>query len=208
VGFLTQRFPDLIARGAVGGAEYMTTIAYVTGGANQRNIDRALPLHKWTVSQAIKTDTNARLCDAHFRKAKGRGHSFRFKDWWDYQLTVAQSRLVTITSTTFQLSKVYGSDEPTFEEVRPLTRIVAGTLSVFLDAVLQSTPTNYTVNMDTGVVTFTSPPGAAVRTASCQFDVPCYYDIDDKQGELVYRRASGETFLRWENIRICEDPAG
>jgi len=208
VGFLTQRFPDRIARGAVGGPEYLTTVAYVTGGANQRNIDRALPLHTWSVSQGIKSDADARLCDAHFRKAKGRGHSFRFKDWWDYSMVVAESRLVLITSTTFQLAKVYGTDEPTFEEVRPLTRIVAGTQKIYLDAVLQTLTTHYTINNDTGVVTFVSPPGAAVRTASCEFDVPCYYDVDDKQGELLHRRSNGTTFLRWENIRVREDSAG
>ena len=120
---------------------------------------------------------------------------------------MADSELPQLTTTTFQLAKVYGSDEPTFKEVRNLTRLVAGTLKVFLNGVLKASPADYSVNVDTGVITFTSAPGAATRTASCDFDVPCYFEIDDRRGQLEARR-NGQFFLRWENIRIREDMNG
>jgi uncharacterized protein (TIGR02217 family) len=208
MGFLTQRFPERITRGAVGGPVYRTTVAYLPSGREQRNIDRQYPQHQYDVSQGIKTDADWRDADEFFRKARGRAHAFRYKDWADYQLAVGDSQLTQITTTTFQLAKVYGADEPTWQAVRNLTRIVTGTLKVYLDSVLKSTPADYTADLNTGIVTFTSAPGAAVRTASCEFDVPCRFDLDDKRGELVFRRNSGQTYLRWENIRIIEDMAG
>jgi uncharacterized protein (TIGR02217 family) len=208
MGFLAERFPEHITTGAVGGPMYSTTVAYTTSGSVQRNQNWAYPRHRYEISQGIKNDADWRAADAFFRKARGRAHSFRLKDWTDYELAVADSELTQITSTTFQLAKVYGSDEPTFREVRRLTRIVAGTLQVFLNGALQASPANYTVDLDTGVVTFASAPGGATRTASCEFDVPCMFEFDEREAELVHRAPNGESLLRWESIRIVEDPLG
>lgn len=208
MGFLAQRFPEDLSRGMVGGPGFDVTVATLPNAFEQRNINRSASRHAYMVSQPLKVD-DWRPADSFFRKARGRGHSFRFKDWTDYQLAVADSSLTQITTTTFQLAKVYGADEPTFQEVRRLTRIVAGTLSVFLNGVLKANPADYTVNIDTGVVTFGVAPGGAVRTASCEFDVPCHFDFDEKKHEMIARRAdSGQVFLRWENIRILEDMRG
>lgn len=207
MGFLSERFPDEYARGMVGGPTYSVTIGSLPNGKEQRNLNRTYPRQTYTVSQGLKID-EWRGADRFFRKARGRTHAFRLRDHSDFELATADSALVLITATTFQLAKVYGSDEPTFQEVRRLTRIVAGTLQVFLDAVLQNNPANYTVNLDTGVVTFVSPPGSAVRTASCEFDVPCRFDFDDKNHEHLFRRENGQVFLRWENIRVIEDMDG
>ena len=208
MGFLTQRFPERITRGAVGGPTYSTTIGFLPSGVEQRNIDRAYPQHRYDVSQGIKNQADARIADAFFRKARGKAHSWRYKDWVDYQLTTAQSSLVQITSTTFQISKLYGTDEPTYQETRRLTRIVSGTLAVYLNAVLKATPGDYTADLNTGIVTFGVAPGAAVRTASCEFDVPCRFDFDDRQPELVHRQPDNSMMLRWDSIRILEDMRG
>jgi uncharacterized protein (TIGR02217 family) len=207
MGFLAQRFPGG-ARGAAGGPSYSVTLAALPSGKEQRNLNRTYPRQMLTVTQGLRVDEDWREGDAFFRKARGKTHTFRVQDGADYQLAVADSALVQITTTTFQLAKLYGTDEPTFQETRRLTRIVAGTLQVFLDAVLQATPANYTVNIDTGIVTFAVAPGAAVRTASCEFDVPCRFDFDEKNHEVFLRRQNGQVFLRWENIRLLEDMDG
>lgn len=200
MGFLAQRFPDNIARGATGGPGYSTTIAVALGGAESRNINWADSRHKYNVGQGIKTGADERACDAFFRKARGRAHSFRFKDWADFALTVAQSRLVLISGTTYQLNKVYGSDEPTFEELRPLTRIVAGTLRVYSASILRTEGTDYTVDINTGRVT----TALGTLTASCEFDVPCRFDFDQKSTSLVHRRADGTMLIQWDDIEIVE----
>lgn len=200
MGFLAERFPDNISRGATGGPGYSTTVVAAFGGAESRNINWSASRHRYNVSQGIKTGADERECDAFFRKARGRAHSFRFKDWADYQLTVAQSRLVLISGTTYQLSKVYGADEPTFEEVRKLTRIVAGTLRVYSATALQTEGVGYTVDINTGRVT----TALSALTASCEFDVPCRFDFDQKNTELVYRRGDGTMLVQWDGIEIVE----
>jgi len=200
MGFLTERFPDNVARGALGGPGYSTGIATAIGGAESRNINWAEARHKYNVSQGIKTGTDERECDAFFRKARGRAHAFRFKDWADYRLAVADSRLVLISGTTYQVSKVYGADEATYEEVRSLTRLVAGTLRVYSAAVLQVEGVGYTVNMDTGRVT----TALGTLTAACEFDVPCRFDFDQKSTSLVYRRGDGTMLVQWDGIDIVE----
>jgi uncharacterized protein (TIGR02217 family) len=212
MGFLAERFPDRISRGLVGGPNFNTTVAYLPSGREKRNnAGRSRALHSYDVSHGVKTAEDHARADAFFRKARGRLHAFRVKDWMDYTLARADSRLVQLTSTTFRISKVYGQDEPTFEEVRPLTRLVSGTVSVWKDAVLLTQgggAGQYTVNADTGVVTFGTGPGASVLEATCEFDVPCRFDFDAKSAELVGRRPDGTQFIRWEGISIVEDPAG
>jgi len=197
---LSQRFPDDIARGARGGAGYSTTVVAAFGGGEDRNINWPEARHRYDVSYAVKSMDRARVCDAHFRKARGRAHSFRFKDWTDFQLARADSRLVLVSGTTYQLCKVYGADEPAFEEVREIRRIVAGTLSVYSVDTLLVAGVDYTVDVDTGRITTAS----GTLTASCEFDVPCRYDFDEKDATLVHRKPDGTVLIEWSGIRLVE----
>ncbi len=199
---LTQPFPERIARGAVGGPGYSTTVVEAFGGREDRNSNWPLGRHRFNCSQGIKTDADHQAATAHFRKARGRAHAFPFKDWTDYRLTVAQSRLVLITGSTYQVSKVYGSDEATYEEVRPLTLIKSGTLLVYSAGVLQTLGIGYTQDLHAGTITC----GLATLTAACKFYIPCRYDFDQKNATLVHRRGDGTTFVQWDNIDIIEVP--
>jgi len=207
VGTLAQRFPDTIQ--AVGGPMYSTTIVKLLSGFEYRNINRARPIHRWNVAQGVRESTNDALTyDTFFRKAKGRGNNFRFKDWGDYAITIANSKLTLITSTTFQLYKVYGSDEPTFQEERKLSRIVTGTYHIFQSAIELTEgggAGQFTINVNTGVVTFGTAPGANPLTAALEFDVLCRFDFDEKRADLMYRDPStGRLILNWDNIEITE----
>ena len=207
MGFLTERFPERISAGGVGGPGFKTTVVATFGGQESRNIDWEASRHRYNVSQGIKTDADARACDAFFRKARGRAHAFRYKDWMDYILAVGDSRIVMLTSTTGQLCKVYGADEPTYEEVRELTRIVAGTVAVFNNGVaLVEGPGagKFQIDLDTGIITYGTAPGGATRTARCQFDVPCRFDFDDKQAGLVRHISGGEVVVDWSGVSIVE----
>ena len=207
MGFLTQRFPDRISAGAVGGPGFSTTVVATFGGAESRNSNWAASRHRYNVSQGIKDDTDARTCDAFFRKARGRAHAFRFKDWMDYRLATTDSRIVMITATTGQLCKVYGADEATYEEVRELTRIVDGTVHVYNNGVeLVEGPGagKYQIDVDTGIITYGTAPGGATRTAACEFDVPCRFDFDEKQAGLVRRYPDGTIAASWPDISIVE----
>lgn len=208
---LKIRFPDRIAAGMDGGPEFSTTVVKTFGGQESRNINWPTSKRRFNVSNGVKTDRLARLADAYFRKARGRGRSFPFKDWSDFQLAVVDSRLVAITSTTFQLCKVYGWDEPDYEEVVPITIVTPGALRLFNDGVevLEGVGAGkFTVDQWTGIVTYGTAPGAAVRTALCtEYLVCCRFDFDVKSATLVRITPSDRKIMvRWDGITIMEVP--
>ena len=201
---LNRRFPELIARGAEGGRARFSTLVVETGSGQETTNQLWQRMRgRWNIARALEKSGRYEEARDFFIMARGRAHSFRFRDWKDYQVTRAASRLVQITSTTFRLSKVYG-DDPEFEYVQPLWRLVAGTVRVWKDGALQASPANYTVDVDTGIVTFASAPGAADLEAEAEFDILCRFDIDHEDGQLVHRRSDGEFFVKWDSIDIVE----
>ncbi len=62
------------------------------------------------------------------------------------------------------------------------------------------------IAIETGIVTFVSPPGAAVLEAACRFDVPCRYDTDKLQATLVVlnTRTGGESYHAWKSVPLLE----
>lgn len=209
MGKLAQRFPERISYGAIGGPTYVTRVKQTVSGKEKRNQTIEVAIHVFNVSRGIKTEDDARVADAHYRKAKGKAHSFPFKDWTDFRLAFADSRLVAVdaSTTVFQLCKVYGADEAEFEEVRRIRRPISGTLVVKQNGttlVQGSGAGKYQVDLDTGRVTFGTAPGAATLTASCEFDLWMRYDFDAKKAAVEDRNPSVGYLIRWENIDLRE----
>jgi uncharacterized protein (TIGR02217 family) len=215
MAWLSTPMPDAIARGATGGLSFNTLVAQSSSGHEYAVQQWANVRGRWNISQGLKkvlpdgslAPSRARHEAArnHLLMARGRAHFWPFKDWTDYLCNRTHGRLVQITATTFQISKVYG-DDPTFEYVRPLTRPRSGTVQVWLDGALQSTGFTVSYGTDTpgGVVTFSSAPGGAVREVACEFYVPCRYDVDGVDARLVHRRGDGTVFVEWDGIDIVE----
>ena len=180
----SPRFPDDISYGVTFGPEFVTEIASTPAGAEQRNRVRSRALCRGECAHAVKTQAQLTLLIAFFRSVGGRFSGFRFKDWSDYQLALADSVLtdVGVSGAQFQLNKRYRASAG-FQEVRPLRKPVTGTL-VLKDGASTVAPGvgagQWTLDASTGVVTI----GAGVTrlagnlTASCEFDVPCRFDAD------------------------------
>jgi uncharacterized protein (TIGR02217 family) len=97
---------------------------------------------------------------------------------------------------TFQLVKHYPSGSVV--EVRTITKPVAGTVRVYKDGVEQLA--GWSVDVTTGVVTFTSAPAAGVAiTADFELDVPVRFETD-------HMAVTIESFHlhRWQQIPIVE----
>jgi uncharacterized protein (TIGR02217 family) len=201
MGILSARFPDDIARGAEGGHGYWsTTIVDHQGGFETANLDWLQARGQWNVARALELTGKHEIARSHFYKARGAFHHFRFKDWHDFKCArtgIDKGRL-TGASTTWQINKVYGTDEPDFEYIRPLFRIVAGTVSVWISGVLQ---VGYTVDNDTGIITGAMSEDAEV---SCQFDVLCRYNVQRFAARLDYRLDESRSVIAWPDIDIVE----
>lgn len=197
MAFLNQRFPDRIARGAVGGLGWRTTILEASSGHESAISHWSQARGRWNVSQAIKAQGAHDKARDFLHMARGRFHRWRFKDHTDFQVSRAQSRLVAVTGGGgYRVCKAYG-DDPTFEYVRRLTRIVPGTFQAFVAGV----PTASTIDVDTGITNVGADPET---TFTCEFDVPCRFDTDKHDAKLMSRKPGDRLLILWDDIDIVE----
>lgn len=204
---IIARFPDDIASGADGGhGIWKSTIVSHEGGFETPNLDWQDARGEWNVARAIEFTGKHEAARSHYYKARGMYHWFRFKDWLDFicARTGNDRGRLTGTTTTWQINKVYGADEASFEYVRPLKRIVAASEQIWFNSVLQVRTTNYTINNDTGVVTSGVSWAGGTLEVSCEFDVLCRYDTPQFKPTLVHRRSDSQMLFRWDDIQIVE----
>ena len=195
-GFHEVRFPDNIAYGATGGPEFATTVVVTGAGHEQRNVDWAEARGRWDVASGLKNQAQLDELIAFFRARKGKAYGFRFKDWTDYKATGQLIGTGDGAIKTFQLVKRYPSGSVI--EVRTITKPVAGTVRVYKDGVEQLS--GWSVDVTTGVVTFSTAPAAGVAiTADFELDVPVRFDTD-------HMAVTIESFQlhRWQQIPIVE----
>lgn len=194
--FHEVQFPPKIAYGASGGPEFNTSITTTQGGFEQRNINWQKARGRWDVSTGIKNKTDMDAVQAFFRARFGKAYGFRFKDWSDFQAVGQNIGTGNGTLTTFQLTKTYVSGSNTY--VREIKKPVTGTVKIYLNSVLQGA--GYTVDLTTGIVTFTVAPTAGVAvTADYDFDVPVRFDTD-----MLSVRIDGPAQYLWDAIPIVE----
>lgn len=177
--FESVRLPDDIEAGAHGGPSFLTTIVAIGNGTEQRNIDWAEAKADWDIGYGIQTPADYAAARTFFYARRGRAVGFRFKDWSDFEL---QNELIGIgngVTLTYQLTKTYTSGSASY--VRVITRPVTPTLVVRVDGVVKTLTTHYTINYETGLITFTggnAPAAAKEVRVDCDFDVPVRFNTD------------------------------
>lgn len=181
MSFHNVRLDEDVEKGAIGGPEFRTLLLELSSGFEKRNVEWERARGKWDLSYGMDTKANQEAVLAFFYARYGRAYGFRFKDWTDYQVgssstdTPQEVGTGTGSADKFQAYRRYTSGAYTFN--RPLTRLVSGTVRVFLDGVEQMS--GWTVDVDTGVITFTAAPGLGVSVGViCEFDVPVRFDMD------------------------------
>lgn len=179
------RLPEYIERGAVGGPGFNTTVLRLFSGRERRNQNWEETKGSWDISYGITSSETLNDVVNFFYARRGRHRGFRFKDWSDFQVGDtftfdASTRQAIGTgdgmNTLYQVFKRYTDiGGATFD--RPLKKLVNGTVKVYLDGVLQAA--GYTVDNNTGIITFSIAPGMGVVVAViCEFDVPARFDSD------------------------------
>lgn len=192
-------FPTDIGYGSQSDPVWWTNIFVMDSGLDERVARRSRPRREYDIAYAIRTYTGQAAIDGvlrvrDFKNARmGAAHSFRYRDPFDYStyalaqpkgfdenLNLHTNADVLIgtgdgTTTTFQLRKGYTSGGTTVYVA--CNKIVSGTIKVALDGVNQTS--GFSVNLVTGVLTFTSAPGLGVSiTAGFEFDVEVRFADD------------------------------
>lgn len=179
--FHDVRLPVNIEKGVKGGPGFNTTILELSSGFEKRNINWQRTRGRWDISYGIDSKDDHEAVLAFFYARQGRAHSFRFKDWTDFEIGVDSTDTAQDIATAdgvqvdFQVTRRYVSGAFTF--ARETTRLVTGTVRVFIDDVEQMS--GWTVDVDTGVITFSvAPLNLEVVGVICEFDVPVRFDSD------------------------------
>lgn len=181
--FIAQEFPAIISFNSISATRFQTDVTITDSGDGDRNARWEVPLMEYDVAYGVRTMEDLHAIIGFFRLMRGRKHSFLFHDVIDHTSTLAfakESRRAPDIKATdqyqmtgdnnrykFQLRKGYGPEpytswRPIYKPKPPGTIIphahqgpppVAPGPIVAKNGVAV---TNFTVNYETGEVTFVS----------------------------------------------------
>ncbi|MEO5740608.1 MAG: TIGR02217 family protein [Vicinamibacterales bacterium] len=174
MSFLNIRFPVNISYGAVGGPGYSTDVVTINSGFENRNQNWSIARCSWDCAKGCKTDQDRIDLIAFFRVAKGKMHSFRWRDFTDYEVASGAGVLSLVSAGVYQLKKRYANAAGT--EDRTITLPVSPVIKQAGITLVEST--HYSINLTTGVITTLGSPSPLPDAWTGQFDVPARFDTD------------------------------
>jgi uncharacterized protein (TIGR02217 family) len=179
VDFDDISFPVDISLNSVAGPEFSTDVTETAGGFEKRNQNWSGARLRFNVAAGVRTQVDYEEVLTFFRGRAGRARGFRFQDWSDYKSCAvfdSQAHTDQVLGVGDGAQQFFYVSGPS-TDVRKITRPVSGSVTIGLGGILQAS--GWTVDLDTGIVTFATPPGAGVAvSAGFQFDVPARFDID------------------------------
>lgn len=183
VAFHDVRLPDDVERGAEGGPRFKTLITPLASGHERRSIDWEKVRGSWDVGYGIQSKDTLDPVIAFFYARQGRAHSFRFKNWSDFELPRQDIGITNGSTATYQVFKRYSSGGVNFD--KDLTKLVSGTVQVWVNNVPIAEgggASQFSVNLNTGIVTIGSTLAAQSGTdveVLCEFDEHVRFDTDE-----------------------------
>ena len=184
MSFHEIRFPTAISFHSSGGPSRKTEIVTLGSGFEERNAVWANSRRRYDAGYGVKTLDDVHSVIAFFEARMARLYGFRLKDFSDYKSCAPGADITPLdqsigtgdgAATAFQLAKTYASGSASWQ--RTIKKPVSATTRVALNGVEQLS--GFTVDTTTGIVTFTSAPGAGVAvTAGFEFDTPVRFDSD------------------------------
>ncbi len=193
MNFHEIRFPTSLSFGSTGGPERRTDIVTLVNGFEHRNTPWAHSRRHYDAGVGMRTMDDVEALIAFFEARRGQLYGFRWKDWTDFKSCQPSRDVGALDqdigrgdgqTQVFQLVKTYASGDQTY--TRTITKPVKGSVRVALAGDPKVDTIEYSVNTETGEVTFPHPPDIDVRiTAGFEFDVPVRFDTDRIQTSLA-----------------------
>lgn len=195
-GFHEVQFPPRIAYGARGRPAIAADVTELDSGQVETNLRWESARRSYDAGYGIKSISDINEVVAFYVCRDGVVNGFRWKDFADYTtapnsvdapiLSDCDLGLGDGSKQSFQLRKKYVSGQQT--KYRIIEKPVAGSVLVALDGSLQTENVDYTLDITTGIILFSSAPGTGVVvTAGCEFDVPVMFAPELVEGiEQVY----------------------
>jgi uncharacterized protein (TIGR02217 family) len=210
MAFHEIRFPANLSFGSVGGPERRTEIVTLANGFEERNTPWAHSRRRYDAGVGLRSLNDVETLIAFFEARTGQLHGFRWKDWSDYKSCAPLSTPGPLDQpigsgdgvrTVFQLQKTYVSGLQSY--TRPIRKPVAGSVTVAVSEDPRVEGLEFTVNAETGEVTFTLPPDLGTRvSAGFEFDVPVRFDTDAIQTSVASFQAGDVPTVPVVEIRL------
>ena len=186
MNFHEIRFPPGLSFGAAGGPERRTEIVTLSNGFEERNAPWEHSRRRFDAGAGLRSMDDMSKLIAFFEARRAQLYGFRWKDWSDFKSCLPSREVGPLDqdlgrgdgiTRVFQLVKTYASGEQSY--LRPIRKPVKGTVQVALAADPKVETLEFTVDTDSGLITFVAPPDINVRvTAGFEFDVPVRFDTD------------------------------
>ena len=208
----SPRFPDEIAAWLVGGRGFKTIIVETYGGDEFRNAAWSIARGEWDVAEALRTIPDKSLFPvkslySFFMNARGQLNAFRVTAPFDNYTesggvgVLGSTGLAVAATTAYQMYKNYVSGSQSYQMpvLKPTNSPDA--VQVYKNGVLQTLTTDYTIDLTTGIVTFTSQPsiGVTLRWVG-------YYDIPVRFGGDLPNIGldSSGALTNWNGLKLIE----
>lgn len=209
MAFHEIRFPANLSFGSVGGPERRTEIVTLANGFEERNTPWAHSRRRYDAGVGLRSLNDVETLIAFFEARAGQLHGFRWKDWSDFKscaplATPAPDDQLIGTgdgeTKVFPLRKTYVSGLQDYS--RPIRKPVLGTVVIAVAGDQKIESQEFTVNTETGEVTFTLAPDLGTRvTAGFEFDVPVRFDTDALDVTLDLERLGSITSIPLLELR-------
>jgi uncharacterized protein (TIGR02217 family) len=180
---------------ARGGPGFSTAVIPSASGLTKRNANRQDPVGRWAISYDLLDDDALRALYEFFVARKGMAYGFRFLAPEAHEIPAASPVRFGVgdgAATSFKLYRRITSGPTTYDYqvCKPmaggLTHVPgADTIKIYKAGALQTKTTHYTINSETGVVTFVAAPAAGQElTWSGTYHVPARFNSDDFESEV------------------------
>jgi uncharacterized protein (TIGR02217 family) len=178
--FLEERLPVGIQMGATYGDDFQVEITKTASGREYRRLVHPYPVRHYSITYIATAPELWNKLIALYHRCYGMYAGFRVKAMDDFTTnantaapTALDQPLKRVSAGVYQLQKQYGAGASPLSiglPVRTIYKPVAGTVKCAVNGV---TTTAFSVDATTGLVTFTSDPGAGADvTGGCEFDIP------------------------------------
>lgn len=222
--FIDQYPPASIMKfGFVSSPRWSTSITAVANGGERRNRNWQHPLHSFSAPEAVECHEHLAALHNMWMATAGPLHTFPFRDPLDFasrDLPAADveppigptDQVIGIgdgQTTEFQLVRRYSFGGQQY--ARTIAHPIVSTVEVAINALPPDDPTLpggpwiWSVDRETGVVTFNKPIRLGdVVTAGFLFDVEVRFENDDSYDGIVRSwRVSGHADLVFVEVRPC-----
>ena len=209
MAFLDVSFPQSVAASVSRGLLRKVNILTLTNGEERRSARWRNSLRVYNAGSGIRDLDDLDAVVQLFEEVEGTLHSFRFRDWADFQSGATRQpptphdQVIGTgdgSTLTFQLAKSYGQRTP---YRRAITKPQPGSVRLAVDGTERG---DWSLHALTGTVTFDSPPSEGMSvTAGFLFDVPVRFAGDQLDVDLsFFSEAEHRGLARAPEIQLKE----